>query len=91
MPKPPKPKNGAERQKLINRALKFLEGNFDTIQIITTHHNHETEITQRQNGGIGNQFACLGSVRSWIQDTEREGRPLTQDDLDEPDEKTGFD
>ena len=50
----------------IRKALDILVEACDTVAIIATKHNSETDITSLYQASKGNTYALQGSVQDWV-------------------------
>ena len=62
----------SEDTKRIKAAAVHLSEFFDSVQIVCTRYNNDTDGTMASYSGVGNWFARYGSVKEWIKVQEAE-------------------
>lgn len=58
--------------KIIKNHVAMLSEHFDTVQIFVTNYDGETKETMNGNYGIGNYFARLGQIITWLETQENQ-------------------
>lgn len=65
---------GAQREKIVQKALAQLMEHFDTVQIFATRWDPQDCTTGSINRGNGNFYARIGQVREWVEREDEAAR-----------------
>jgi hypothetical protein len=77
--------------KVLNKVINELGEYFDTVQVFVTRHEPATENgTVEYNGGVGNHYARLGHIQSWLEDQKYANMYSFEESDDNDDEEESF-
>lgn len=68
---------------LLKSRLGDLTHYFDTVQIIATKYDKETDLTTRFSNGFGNIYARVGAVEFWLKEQQLIAEDFNDDEEEE--------